>query len=142
MTPSDKAQALACLAQAQFEKGDLAAAQKSAEDAGNTYAKNVDALVIEARLSLKKKNVPMAIAQAKKALELNPYDAAAYIVLGEAQTQSGQPKEAVANYRKAAELYPALLEAHRLLLDTLKKLALTEEAQKEAEQIARMEKQQ
>jgi tetratricopeptide (TPR) repeat protein len=139
---SDLSAAMVCLAQAQLGKGDLDGAQKSAESAISAYAKDFAAYVIAAKVSLKKNNSSLAIIQAKKALELNPYDAQAYLVLGEAQTQAGQTKEAATNYRKAAELYPSLLEAHKLLLDTLKKLSLTEEAQKEAEQIAQMEKQQ
>jgi tetratricopeptide (TPR) repeat protein len=138
----DLSAALVCLAQAQLDKGDLDGAQKSAENATTAYSKNFAAYVIAAKLSLKKNNPSLALAQAKKALELNPYDAKAYLVLGEAQSQTGQTKEAASNYRKAAELYPSLLEAHKLLLDSLRKLSLTEEAQKEAEQIAQMEKQQ
>jgi tetratricopeptide (TPR) repeat protein len=142
LSSADLSAALVCLAQAQLDKGDLESAQKSAENASTAYAKNFAAYVIAAKLSLKKHNPSLAITQAKKALELNPYDAKAYLVLGEAQTQTGQTKEAAVNYRKAAELYPSLLEAHKLLLDSLRKLSLTEEAQKEAEQIAQMEKQQ
>ncbi len=133
---------LVCLAHSQLNKGDLDAAQKSAESALDAYPKNSAAHVLAAKVSLRKNNPSLAIAQAKKALELNPYDARACLALGEAQSQTGQTKDAAGNYRKAAELYPALLEAHKLLLDSLKKLSLTDEAQKEAEQIAQMEKQQ
>ncbi len=142
ISPRAKSDALVALAEAQLDKGDLDAAGKSAEKASDTYAKSAAAYVVSGKLSLTRGEPDLAIGQAKKALELNPYDAKAYLVLGEAETRAGKTKEAMASYRKAAELYPSFLEAHKLLLDSLRKLSLTEEANKEAEQVAQMEKQQ
>ena len=71
----------------------------------------------------------------------NPYYVNALILLGDAQLASGDTKTASATYRKASELYPGLLEAHKSLLQTLVKLSMKEEAKKEEEQIAQMEKQ-
>ncbi|MDR3614484.1 MAG: tetratricopeptide repeat protein [Candidatus Obscuribacterales bacterium] len=135
-----KSDAQLAIAQAYADEGDLVKASTAVQNANDVYGKNVAAYVLAAYLSLKTGDKDMAIIQAKKALALNPYDAKAYVMLGLAQEKSGFLKEATVSFRKAIELYPALLEAHRLLLGNLKALALTDEAQKEAEQIAQLEK--
>jgi Flp pilus assembly protein TadD len=53
--------------------------------------------------------------------------------------RSGNAKEAVESFKKAAELYPGWIEVHKALLAGYQKLSLTQEAQKEAAQIAQLE---
>lgn len=53
--------------------------------------------------------------------------------------KAGAIKDAKASYSKAVELYPGSMEAHRSLLQALKKLALNDEAKHEEEQIAQLE---
>jgi len=135
-----KSDAQLAIAQAYVDEGDLVKGAAAVQNANDVYGKNVAAYVLAAYLSLKNGDTEMASIQAKKALALNPYDAKAFVMLGQAQEKSGLLKEATVSFRKAIELYPALLEAHRLLLANLKALSLTEDAQKEAEQIGQLEK--
>jgi tetratricopeptide (TPR) repeat protein len=135
-----KSDAQLAIAQAYVDEGDLVKAATAVQNANDVYGKNVAAYVLAAYLSLKSGDKEMSMIQAKKALALNPYDAKAYVMLGQAQERSNLQKEANVSFRKAVELYPALLEAHKLLLGNLKAQSLTEEAQKEAEQIAQLEK--
>jgi len=60
--------------------------------------------------------------------------------MGDAQMAMGKVKDASSTYRKAVELYPGLLEAHKSLLATYEKLSMKDEARSEAEQIAQIEK--
>ncbi|CAN5214171.1 hypothetical protein BH10CYA1_BH10CYA1_43830 [soil metagenome] len=124
------------LAQGNFDKADQLARQ-----AVESFSKNYEAYETIGRVFLKKNNPKGAIDSAMTASKRNPYYANALILLGDAQLASGMTKEAAATYRKASELYPGLLEAHKSLLQTLVKLSMKEEARKEEEQIAQMEKQ-
>lgn len=91
------------------------------------------------RVALLKGDSKAALGHAKRALELNPYYPGAYLLQGDAQLETGAIKDARASYRRAVELYPASLEAHRALLQALKKLALNDEAKHEEEQITQLE---
>ena len=92
-----------------------------------------------AQVALAKNENAAAIEAGKRALELNPYYAPGYLAQGEGQLRSGNAKEAVENFKKAAELYPGWIEVHKALLAGYQKLSLTQEAQKEAAQIAQLE---
>ena len=133
---------LATLSKIAVANSNLSGADDLARKAVEKYPKNYDAYVQLGRVRLKEGKTKEAIDFAKKALEINQYSTLAYLLLGDAQSTTGSMKDASANYRKAAELYPGLLEAHRALLESLRKLSMKDEAQREAEQIAQMEKQQ
>jgi tetratricopeptide (TPR) repeat protein len=133
---------LATLSKIALANNNLSVADDLARKSVEKYPKNYDAYVQLGRVRLKEGKTQEAIDFAKKALEVNQYSTLAYLLLGDAQSTTGSVKNASDNYRKAAELYPGLLEAHRALLESLRKLSLKDEAQREAEQIAQMEKQQ
>lgn len=144
ITDSMLSESMLAQAEAQFAKGDLALANNTATKAIEKYAKNYRAYILIGRINLKNGKPKDAIAAAKKALENNggnPYSTRAYLLMGDAQVADGALKDASASYKKAAELYPGLIEAHKSLLETLRKLAMKDEARKEEEQIAQMEKQ-
>ena len=138
---SDKA----CDAQLQLgrvllQKGDNEGAEQATKKAADLNPKSYAAYEVAGRISLKKSDYPQAIASGKRALEINPYFANAYLLVGDANAASGHWKDAADSYKKAVELYPGLLEAHKSLVNAYKKLALNDEAKKEEEQIAQIEK--
>jgi len=53
-----------------------------------------------------------AIAEFKKAVEINPNSADAHTALGAAYANKGMPDKATAEYRKAIEINPNSAEAH------------------------------
>jgi tetratricopeptide (TPR) repeat protein len=132
--------ALTELAQIQFAKGDLPAADATIAKAITADARSYMALEIAGRIHLKRGDKARAIDDAKKSLEINPYWAQSYLLLGDAEAQSNNFKEALAQYKKAAELYPGLLEAHKSLLTSYRKLAMTDDIKREEEAISQMEK--
>ncbi|MCQ2992469.1 tetratricopeptide repeat protein, partial [Pseudomonas tremae] len=97
------------------------------------------AYVLLGRLNLADGDSKNAVVRAKKALEFNPYYAAAYLLMGDAQLADGTYKEAASTLRKAVELYPGWMEAHRSYLESLRKQALIEEIKREEAQIAELE---
>lgn len=129
------------LAQIAFAKGDMGKCEELAKKAVATYGKNYAAYETMGRVYLKQNNTRAALDAANKSVGINIYHTRAYILLGDIQRSTGDLKTAATNYRKAAELYPGLLEAHKALLQALEKLAMKDEAKREAEQIAQMEKQ-
>jgi tetratricopeptide (TPR) repeat protein len=140
-TPLELSDELVVLSQISAANGDLDAAAARALEASDKYAKNFNAYVQLGRIRLKQGKASDAMDLAKKALDVNQYVTKAYLLIGDAQSSSGKIKEASSSYRHAAELYPGLLEAHRSLLETLRKLSLKDEAKREEEQVAQMEKQ-
>ncbi len=121
-------------------KGDLDAAATTADKALKTYDKVFASYLVLGEVGLKKKNFDQAAEFASKALSKNPYFTDAYLLAGDALMRLNKPKEALDHYKKATEIYPSLLRAHKSLLASYKALALTDEAKKEEEQIANMEK--
>jgi len=119
--------------------GKLDDAQASAKSALSLYEKCYPAYLCLAQVALAKGDNTAAIEAGKRALELNPYYAPGYLAQGEGQLKSGNAKDAVESFKKAAELYPGWIEAHKALLAGYQKLSLTQEAQKEAAQIAQLE---
>jgi tetratricopeptide (TPR) repeat protein len=119
--------------------GKLDDAQASAKAALSLYEKCYPAYLCLAQVALAKGDNAAAIEAGKRALELNPYYAPGYLAQGEGQLKSGNAKDAVESFKKAAELYPGWIEAHKALLAGYQKLSLTQEAQKEAAQIAQLE---
>jgi tetratricopeptide (TPR) repeat protein len=140
-TAEQKSNAQEELAQIMLARGNAENADQWARKAVESYSKNFEAYETLGRVYLKKGDSKLAIDSANKAATINPYFAKAYLLLGDAQQAADLTKEASQSYRKASELYPGLLEAHKSLLQTLQKLSMREEARKEAEQIAQMEKQ-
>jgi tetratricopeptide (TPR) repeat protein len=138
---SEVSQELVILSQLSAAANDLPQSEAQAQKAVEKYSKSYNAYIQLGRIKLKQGNSKEAIDFAKKAIELNPYATRAYMLQGDAQSSAGNVKEASASYRHAAELYPGLLEAHKSLLETLRKLSLKDEAKREEEQIAQMEKQ-
>lgn len=134
-----KSDAWFVLSELQLMKKDMAGAEASANKALESYVKSPEAYVMLGRIALIKEDNKTALNHAKKALELNPYYYAAFLLQGDAQMGAGALKEAKASFSKAVELYPGSMEAHRSLLQALKKLALKEEAKHEEEQIAQLE---
>lgn len=128
------------LAQIALAQGNIDKADDLARKAVESFSKNYEAYETIGRVYLKKNDAKGAIDSAMTASKRNPYYANALILLGDAQVAAGNNKEAAVAYRKASELYPGLLEAHKSLLQTLVKLSMKEEARKEEEQIAQMEK--
>lgn len=120
--------------------GDLQGAAAAATLASEKYEKVYSSYVVLGRVRLKEKKPAMAIEMAKKAIAQNQYYTDAYVLLGDAYMENGDPKNAAENYKKAIAIYPGLLNAHKLLLKSYKALALNDEAKKEEEQIAAMEK--
>jgi tetratricopeptide (TPR) repeat protein len=103
------------------------------------YEKCYPADLLMAELSIKKGDNNGALDASKKALDINPYYAQAYVTTGEAQLASGKSKEALESFKKAIELYPCWIDAHKALLNSYRKLSLTQEAQKEEAEIAQLE---
>ncbi|HNB22300.1 MAG TPA: tetratricopeptide repeat protein, partial [Candidatus Melainabacteria bacterium] len=134
-----KSDAWFVLSELQLMKKDLAGAEASANKSLECYVKSPEAYGMLGRVALLKGDSKTALSNAKRAMDLNPYYPAAYLLQGDAQMEAGATKDARASYRKAVELYPGNLEAHRSLLQALKKLSLTEEAKREEEQIAQLE---
>lgn len=134
-----KSDAWFVLAELQLMKKDLAGAEASANKALESYVKSPEAYGMLGRVALLKGDSKAALSHAKRALDLNPYYPGAYLLQGDALIETGAIKDARASYRKAVELYPGSLDAHRALLQALKKLSLTEEAKHEEEQIAQLE---
>jgi len=134
-----KSDAWFVLSELQLMKKDTAGAEASANKSLEAYVKSPEAYVMLGQVALVKDDSKTAINHAKRAMELNPYYPNAYLLLGEAQMKAGDPKEARASFRKAVELYPGSMEAHRALLQALKKLALADEVKHEEEQIAQLE---
>ncbi|HEY9731491.1 MAG TPA: tetratricopeptide repeat protein [Drouetiella sp.] len=128
------------LAQIALAQGNIDKADDLARKAVESFSKNYEAYETIGRVYLKKNDAKGAIDAALTASKRNPYYANALILLGDAQVAAGNTKEAAVTYRKASELYPGLLEAHKSLLQALVKLSMKEEARKEEEQIAQMEK--
>lgn len=141
VTAEQKSAAQEELAQIALAQGNVDKADELARKAVESFSKNYEAYETIGRVFLKKNNPKGAIDSAMTASKRNPYYVNALILLGDAQLASGDTKTASATYRKASELYPGLLEAHKSLLQTLVKLSMKEEAKKEEEQIAQMEKQ-
>ena len=134
-----KSDAWFVLAELQLLKKDIAGAEASANKALECYVKSPEAYGMLGRVALLKGDSKTALGHAKRALELNPYYPGAYLLQGDAQMEAGAIKDARASYSRAVELYPGSVEAHRSLLQALKKLALTDEAKHEEEQIAQLE---
>lgn len=129
------------LAQVALAQGNFDKADDLARKAVESFAKNYEAYETIGRVFMKKADYKGAEDSAITASKRNPYYANAFILLGDAQMAAGNTKEAMATYRKASELYPGLIEAHKSLLQSLVKLSMKDEARKEEEQIAQMEKQ-
>lgn len=138
-SPSIASRLLCEKARIELALGKLEDATASAHAALALYDKCYPAYLCLAQIAVAKNDHVAAIEAGHKALALNPYYAPAYLVQGEAQSMSGAGKEALESYKKATELYPGWLEAHKALLSGYQKLQLTQEAQKEAAQIAQME---
>jgi len=129
------------LAQIALAKSELARAEELAKKAIATYPKNYAAYETMGRVYLKQNNSRAALDAANKSIGINIYYTRSYMLLGDIQRATGAMKDAAANYKKAAELYPGLLEAHKSYLQALEKLGMKDEAKREGEQIAQMEKQ-
>ena len=134
-----KSDAWFVLSELQLMKKDMAGAEASANKALESYVKSPEAYVMLGRIALIKEDSKTALNHAKRALELNPYYPAAFLLQGDTQMKAGAIKDAKASFSKAVELYPGSMEAHRSLLQALKKLALVDEAKHEEEQIAKLE---
>lgn len=140
LTAEQKSDAQEELAKIAYAQGSYDKAFDWAEKAKDTFDKNYEAWETIGRVYLNKGDTKNAMDAAKKSNSLDPYYARAYLLLGDAQVAANQTKDASTSYRKASEVYPGLLEAHKSLLQTLVKLSMKEEAKKEEEQIAQMEK--
>jgi tetratricopeptide (TPR) repeat protein len=138
-SPAIAARVLCEKGRIELSLGKLDEAQASAKAALALYEKCYPAYLCLAQVALAKNENAAAIEAGKRALELNPYYAPGYLAQGEGQLRSGNAKEAVENFKKAAELYPGWIEVHKALLAGYQKLSLTQEAQKEAAQIAQLE---
>lgn len=126
-------------AKIELAEGKLEDALASAKLAQQTYDKCYEALYLESQITLKKGDGNAAYDLARRALEINPYYASAYVVMGESQIKNGATKDGIENLRKAIELYPGWLDAHRALLGGYKKAQLKDEAKKEEALIVSME---
>ncbi|HEY9748718.1 MAG TPA: tetratricopeptide repeat protein [Allocoleopsis sp.] len=73
-------------------------------------------------------NLPAALQDASQAIRLNPHYAAAYSLRGTTCQRLGETSAAIANYKKAAELYLAEKDAARCrqCLDSIQKLQAAE----------------
>jgi predicted Zn-dependent protease len=123
-----------------LELDDLQGASAAATSAADKYEKVYSSYVVLGRVRLKEKKPAMAIDLAKKAITQNQYYTDAYMLLGDGYMANGDPKAAAEQYKKAIAVYPGLLNAHKSLLKSYKALDLSDEARKEEEQIAVMEK--
>jgi len=124
----------------QMNLGEVDAAMTSVKAALSQYDKCYPANLLLAELSLKKGDATTALESSRRALDVNPYYAQAYVTTGEALLASGKSTDAVESFKKAVELYPCWLDAHRALLNSYRKLSLEKEAQKEAAEIAQLER--
>jgi len=139
MSDEQKSDAWFVLSELQYARKDLAAAEISANKALESYIKSPEAYVMLGQIALAKGDAKSGLNSVKRALELNPYYPSAYLLQGQAQMKLGTAKDARDSFRRAVELYPASIEAHRSLLEALKKLALLDEVKREEEQIAQLE---
>ncbi|HMW90192.1 MAG TPA: tetratricopeptide repeat protein [Candidatus Obscuribacter sp.] len=117
-------------------------AKASAQDALNLYEKSYPAYLCLAELAIKASDHKLAVEMARKALQLNPYYAPAYLLIGQSQSASADAavrKEGLENLKKAIELYPGWLAGHRALLRAYENSSMIEEAKKEAAQIVVLE---
>ena len=80
-----------------------------------------------------------AVAEFRKAVELDPKYVAAHLNLGYAHDRHGQTEEAVAQYRKVVDLEPGNLFAHNNLGVLYDKKGLYAEAIKEFEQVLQVD---
>jgi tetratricopeptide (TPR) repeat protein len=119
--------------------GDLDGALACTKAALAHYEKCYPANLLLAEILLKKADSQGSLDASRRALEINPYYAQAYVTTGEAQQAAGKNQEALESFKKAIELYPCWLDAHRALLNSYRKQALTREAQKEEAEIAQIE---
>lgn len=122
--------------------GETDKAKASAQEAYAVYDKSYPALLMAAELAIKGGDHKSAVEYARRALQLNPYYAPAYLLIGGAQTESkdaAERKEGLENLKKAVELYPGWLSGRRALLKAYEKASLKEEAKKEASVIAELE---
>jgi tetratricopeptide (TPR) repeat protein len=133
-----KSRALATMADGAYYAGDMAAAEKNARAAIDIYPKNFWAQIIAGRVALKNKDAKLANDFAKKALETNPYDARALLVMGQAQAQLGDSKSAIATLKKAVAAYPGMPQPHKALAELLSKQSPAE-SKKEADLAASLE---
>lgn len=135
-----------------FAKGDLHEAEKNANKAldvnakafrahvllGNVAMKHHEAMMHMTNIVLTDSQLNSAIEAANKALEIDPYFIDAYLFLAKAQTTKNDLKAALITYRKAADLYPGLVQTHESLLAVLKKLGSKDEIRKEEATIAQL----
>jgi tetratricopeptide (TPR) repeat protein len=77
---------------------------------------------------LQKGRVDEALDHLRKALEIEPDLADAYVSLGNALVQKGRTDEAIAQYRRALELQPGLVKAHTNLGVAYQQAGRTDEA--------------
>jgi tetratricopeptide (TPR) repeat protein len=79
---------------------------------------------------IQQQRVDEGVASLRKAIEIDPGNAAAYAQLGTALVEQGKLEEAAATYRKLLRNQPSAA-AHQQLAQVLMRLGRTEEAQKE-----------
>lgn len=139
MSDEQKSDAWFVLSELQFAKKDMAGAEASANKALESYIKSPEAYVMLGQVFLTKNDAKTALSHVKRALDINAYYPAAYILQGDAQMKLGLTKDARDSYQRAVQLYPASIDAHKGLLQALKKLALAEEVKHEEEQISHLE---
>ncbi len=108
------------LADVLYAKGDMAGAEKNANNALGVNAKAFRAYYLLGNIAIKQNQPKLAVEAANKALETNPYFIDGYLLLGEAQSAQGDYKAALSTYHKAVDLYPSLIRAHQSLLSVLK----------------------
>jgi len=81
-----------------------------------------------------------AIREYQKVIEDRPRHYGAYLLLGRAQTLSGNPEAALPNLKKAADLQPNSSEPHKFLADAYVQLGREQDAERERTEASRLAK--
>jgi tetratricopeptide (TPR) repeat protein len=140
LTPDQSSRSYIELGQIQYDLNKAGDTIVSLNKAIDLDAKSFVAYELLSQAYLKKSDAIKAEGYAKKSAETNPYNTKAYLLLGDIYASAGKPKDAEINYKRAVELSPASIEAHRRLANLYKKLAQKENAKKEEDAIAQIEK--
>lgn len=123
-----------------FETGDWTAAAPQFEAAVQRAPRWADAHFSLAAVYARIDRVPEAMAELDETLGLSPDHYRANLLRGRILSLQQRPEDALANLRKAAEIQPSSVEAHRFLADAYLQLGRQAEARIEQQQADALEK--
>ncbi len=134
------ASAYLLLAKAMLKDGERTSAVDALKKASEANPKDFDVLVELGKINLADKKLTDALQAAQKALEVNQYCVGGYLLMADTYMAMNKIDDAEFNFKKATELYPTSIEAHKGLLSIFQKQSKTTEAQREQEIISNLSK--